>query len=180
MSIMKKVKGFTLSELLCTLSIISILSATALPAFTTLIKILRSDTVYRQLFAVIQFTRAQAAVLSNNVILCPSKDGIKCGKDWQSPIIVFIDDNDDKTKDPEEELLRQFTLLKTGEKIHWRNFGNRRYIRYIADGSTEFQSGNLAICFDQTIPNLTKKIIIFKSGRARKARQEEIEDSDCN
>ena len=166
-------KGFTLYELLATISIILILTSTAVPALQQLYLSIRAQNLYREIFVLIQYTRSTAAFHSTSVILCPSQNEEHCSSNWQHPLIIFIDGNNNKKRDSNEAIERHADLLNPGEKFVWRAFGSSRYIRFIADGSTEYQSGNFSVCLSNTS---IEQIKLYKTGRARKALPSEIKE----
>jgi type IV fimbrial biogenesis protein FimT len=177
---MNRLKGFTLCELLCTLSIIAILTSVGLPSLSNLLDSLRLQDLYNQLFTLIQYSRSRAAFLVEDVILCPSADNRTCSNEWQLPLIIFVDKNKNKIRDGKEVIDQVAHLLKRNETLTWRASGTSRYLRYISDGSTASQNGSFRLCpANKRIANI-KKIIIYRSGRARKAAKAEITTKDCD
>ena len=171
--------GFTLIELLTVCAILCIILSVGMPAFSQLMASVRAQNLYNQLFTLLHYTRSTAAFSATDTLLCPSKDQIHCTKDWQHPIMVFSDTNDNQQRDHDEIIHQYIKILKNGEAIFWRSFGNRPYIRYISNGSTQYQSGNITICSKQKTLSTIKKIIIYRSGRSRKALKKEIKISNC-
>ncbi|ODS24873.1 hypothetical protein AB835_01005 [Candidatus Endobugula sertula] len=176
----KSARGFTLLELFFTMVIVVILAGLAVPPFTHLIKSFRSQDLYNNVFSLIQYARSKAAFSGEDVLLCPSIDTIHCNKDWENTLIIFVDNNKNRIRDHHEVIDRSISLLKNNEKIIWRAFGSNRYIRFVSDGSTEYQNGNLTICPADKNIDLMQRIIVYKSGRARKAQQKEIKLEHCH
>jgi type IV fimbrial biogenesis protein FimT len=172
-------RGFTLLELLYVLAITSILYSVAIPSFQSLIASTRRYTLNQQLFTLIQYTRSKAAFQARNVILCPSKNQEDCINDWQQPLMIFTDMNNNKTRDEEEIIDRIEKIALQNYRIRWRASGSSRYLRYISDGSTSYQNGTFTLC--PTINNVEhiQKIIVYLSGRARQGRNNEIKLADC-
>lgn len=171
-------KGFTLLELLITIAVLSIITSIAAPALRNLLLEVKAQTLYREIFTLIQYTRSTAATHTQTTILCPSLDQENCINDWSAPLIIFIDDNNNKQRDTEEEIKRHSQLFAHNAKFVWRAFGSSRYIRFIADGSTEHQSGNFSLCLNNGLH--IQQIKLYKTGRARKSRKDEIKKEYCN
>ncbi|MFT5419519.1 MAG: type IV fimbrial biogenesis protein FimT [Candidatus Endobugula sp.] len=179
-AIMKTLKGFTLCELLCTLSIVAILTSVGIPSLSNLLDSIRSQDLYHQLFTLIQYSRSRAAFLAADVILCPSTNNKNCINNWQLPLIIFVDKNSNKIRDEDEVIDYTVDFLKKEETLTWRASGTSRYLRYISDGSTASQNGSFRLCPSNKKLENIKKIIIYRSGRARKALKKEITGEDCN
>lgn len=177
---MKKTLGLTLPELLCAVSIISILSTVAAPYLSELHQQSRSNHLYQHIFTLIQYIRSQSAFLYEDIILCPTVDELNCINDWQQPLMVFIDNNKNRRRDYNEAIDRKIDLLKEGEKFIWKASGTSRYMRFHTNGLTSSQNGSFTIC--PKISNVTniRKIVLFYTGRARRAEKEEIKSSDCD
>lgn len=172
-------RGFTLLELLCTLTIISILYSVAIPSFQSFIASTQRDVLKQKLFTLILYTRSKAAFQATNVILCPSTNQTDCINDWQEPLMIFSDTNDNKRRDDAEIIDRIEDIAQKNYQIRWRASGTSRYLRYVSDGSTVYQNGTFTLC--PTINNIEhiQKIIIYRSGRARKAQRNEIKLANC-
>ncbi len=164
----KNQSGFTLINLLITLSISSLLISSGIPAITQTYYQQRANISYNELFTLIQFTRIQAVNYHSQAILCPTLDNINCINDWNQQLMIFIDKNNDEIKNKDEELLRVRTRLNTGEKIRWNASGSKRYLRFKSDGSTGNQNGRLSYCLTKAKTLYAKQIIMYRSGRARR------------
>lgn len=176
---MKNTNGFTLLELLLTILILSIIVTIGIPSLSSLIESSRSQNIYNNLFTLIQYTRSRAAFLHEDVILCPSENTNTCINNWQKPIIIFVDKNKNRKRDEKELIDRVANLLKDQETITWRASATSRYLRYTSTGETGNQNGTFTICNKNKNMEYTKKIIIYRSGRARKGLTKEIKSNDC-
>ena len=172
-------RGFTLLELLCTLTIISILYSVAIPSFQSFIASTQRDVLNQRLFTLIQYTRSKAAFQATNVILCPSTNQTDCINDWQQPLMIFSDQNDNKRRDDAEIIDRIENIAQKNYPIRWRASGTSRYLRYVSDGSTVYQNGTFTLCPAMDNIEHISKIIVYRSGRARRGRKHEIKGSDC-
>lgn len=157
-----KNRGYTLIELLTTLSVISLLLVIAVPAFSTLIDRQQLRSAGQTLFLALNSTRATAITRQQRITLW-NQDG-----NWRDGVILFKDDNANGKKDVDEETLRQFNDFS-----HLRISGNRwvsNYVSYSADGSAvtasgAFQVGTISICK----PNVANgyQLVISIGGRVR-------------
>jgi len=165
--------GFTLINLLITLAISGILATAGIPSLQTLLHNHQANNAYQQLFTLIQFTRIQSVNYSGQVLLCPTINQTDCINDWNQELMVFVDTNNDETKNNDELLLQVRQGLSEDEQINWRASGSRRYLRFKADGSTRNQNGRLTYCLRKAEGIYARQIIMYRTGRARRASEEE-------
>jgi type IV fimbrial biogenesis protein FimT len=91
-------RGFTLYELLITLSLAAVFVTLAVPAFATLSAKSRQYTEISALFHAIHRARKTSIVQRREVSLCPSDDGATCARrtDWSAGwILYYAPDEDD-------------------------------------------------------------------------------------
>lgn len=177
---MKKSLGLTLHELLCVVAITSILATIAVPALSAFNQQSRANHLYNYVFTLIQYIRSQSAFLYEDVILCPTTDEFNCVNDWQQPLMLFVDNNKNRRRDESEPIDRKIDLLNEGEKFIWKASGTSRYMRFHTNGLTSSQNGSFTICPNNQNVGHIRKIVLFYTGRARKAESEEIKLSDCS
>jgi len=94
--IMKQQLGFTLIELMVTLSVIGIMAAIATPSFSDLIQDNRLTTRSNELLAAVALTRSEAIKRGENVVICQSSTQSSCGgsnNNWHQGWMVFVDDD---------------------------------------------------------------------------------------
>ncbi|MGH1440956.1 MAG: GspH/FimT family pseudopilin [Cellvibrionaceae bacterium] len=165
--------GFTLLNILITLVISGILASAGIPPFKRLLNNYQANNAYEQLFTLVQFTRIQSVNYRGQVILCPSTDQKECINDWNQTLMVFVDSNNDETRNADELLLQLKHANVDNENTNWKASGSRRYLRFKADGSTSNQNGRLSYCLESNGEVYARQIIVYRTGRARKASEEE-------
>src|SRR5271156_5209026 len=101
--------GFTMTELIVTMSIVAILLAIGIPSFKYVTVSNRISTEVNGLLGDMQFARSEAVKEGLPVTVCSSTDGQNCSNGdttWQSGWIVFLDSNGNQTVDPGETVMR--------------------------------------------------------------------------
>jgi len=86
-------RGFTLIELMVTLTVLAIAVAIAAPSFNSAIANNRSTGMATELTAALNFARSEAIKRVKPVSICPSSDGAVClsDADWPKGWLVFVD-----------------------------------------------------------------------------------------
>jgi type IV fimbrial biogenesis protein FimT len=91
-----KESGFTLIELMITLTVVTILLATAVPYLGNFTKNNRLVTQTNDFVIAVQLARSEAVKRGINTIICPSSNQTSCSgnaSDWQNGWLVFSDFN---------------------------------------------------------------------------------------
>lgn len=170
-----KCNGFTLIDLIITLSIISILLTVGLPSLSTQIQHTRVKTATNSLLEAINLTRTQAVFTNKRAT-------IRKQTNWENGWEVFVDKNNDGLLGDDE------TPLKQHEKLHGvrikANSHINNYVSYIGTGESRnangtnsagaFQAGTFTICPEGKGKGY--KLILSRGGRVR---QHEISAQDC-
>lgn len=85
--------GFTLLELLVTLSVALVLLVLGIPAFSQIIDSNRLTTTSSSLVVALNSARQEAVVRGQPTAVCPSLDGNTCtgGTEWNKGWLAFVD-----------------------------------------------------------------------------------------
>ncbi len=163
--------GFTLVELMITFAVAAALVGLALPSFQRLLAGQRGAAAMNQMIGAVRFARAEAVFRRRTTTLCPAADRQCLGRQqWHRGAMVFVDDNGNGRLDPGERLARAFPALRAGERVYWRSFRNRSYLRFRPRGFTQWQNGNFLYCPPDADPTLARMAILDAAGRVRLAR----------
>lgn len=100
-----KQKGVTLLEMMMTIAIVAIVLTVVAPSIQSLLIKNRVVADTNELSSVIQFARNVAIDEQANTVICPSADFQNCSVNWNNPKIVFIDDNNNASRETSEALI---------------------------------------------------------------------------
>ncbi len=157
--------GLSLTELLFTLSIVSLLVAIALPGFGAMLDRVRVTTTVAQFQEAISIARAEALRRHTRVDLIPLRDA-----NWASGWQVLIDADNDQKASATEMVLHRGPTLPPGLRIEARLRDPKAYLAFDVSGrprsaasSNVPQMGSLVfVAGDEQ-----RKIIISFLGRVR-------------
>lgn len=165
---MEKNSGFTLIELVITITIGAILVALAVPNFTTLIRNNRLATQTNEFITALNVARSEAVKRGVRVTVCASAGGAACtGGPWDQGWVVFTDPNNNATVNAAVNILRVHAALDGGNTL----VGNQNvvnYVSYIPSGVTQqtggaLQLGTITLCSPDL--NSARTITINSVGR---------------
>jgi type IV fimbrial biogenesis protein FimT len=110
----KAASGFTLMDLLVTLTVLGILVAVGIPSFSSVIRNNRIAANTNELVTSLTYARSEAMKRGDVVAVCPSADGENCAdsNDWSTGWFVFIDNNADGARDADETLLQAWPAIE--------------------------------------------------------------------
>ena len=158
--------GFTLLELLITLTVLTVLTIVGGALLPDLIgnRALRSDvhTLARHL----RYGRFSALQYGVPVTLCALSPKGRCENTWNAPLSLFIDHPPKGLRQgPEDRLLRLGPGASRGVGRQWRAFGSRRYLRWRPDGRTDGQNGRFTLSHGER----SYELVITQAGRLRQS-----------
>lgn len=158
-------RGFTLLELISTISIAAVLATTAIPAFSGLVQRNRITTEINTFVAHLHYARSEAIKRATRVVMCRSADGLSCGRTegWHKGWITFADTNANRELDAGESMLRVEAGEDNGIII---TSGQRRRVVYQATGFSPGTNGTYTFC-DPDHPEWAKAVILSNTGRPR-------------
>ena len=153
---MPPASGYTLIELLTTLSLVALLSGIAWPAFRQWLLDHRREASVAMTVHAAQLARQLAATRGVATFLCGSDDGTACSSrsDWTAGFLVLSED---------ALFRRSFQPATAGPAPRLRS--NRAIIRF--EAGTSFASpATISVC-DRRGSAAARAVIISRSGRPR-------------
>ena len=157
--------GITLIELMVSIGVTSILITIALPSFNDFIVQLRVDSEISRLSRLLLAARNHAINNECNVIICPLKINGVCSVDWHKELSVFVDTNNNKKfdRDDNELLIATKSSINSGDILKYAT--NRNKITYQATGHLfGLSNGTLRYC-PKGYEEKSRAIVIARSGR---------------
>lgn len=164
---LQKSKGFSLLDLLLTVSVVFLISFIGIPSLTNTLNKYRADTIISNLKRTIQFSRDRAATHNVVITICPSTDQRECSKDWAQGIIVFYDHDLNKKVSAKEKILHYQPPIPDEYNLKWRSFQNKAYIQYSPLGYTLSHNGSFTLCPENGNLEFARLLILNKAGRVR-------------
>ncbi|CAM5260906.1 Type II secretion system protein H OS=Stutzerimonas stutzeri OX=316 GN=CXK92_09595 PE=3 SV=1 [Stutzerimonas stutzeri] len=147
-------QGYTLIELLITLSILTIAISMAVPAMADLIARNRQQALLNQVQDAIQKARAKAVLHRQTIVLCGTVDTGSCSGSWA---------NGWMTRTETSDKILDVTQLASAEELRWSGFGDQR-IRFYDNGTSPHSNGRFYQCYKQRI---AWQLILSRQGRLR-------------
>lgn len=160
-----RARGYSLTNLVTTMTITGVLAATAVPTMQDLAYEQRLVTQVNELFGDLQLARSEAIKRAAQVTLCKSSDGVACSttSNWQDGWIVFVDTDGDETVDSGETIIRAGQALTAGTTLRYGT--SYDYVYYKYDGSA-WPNATFTFC-DSRGASYARAVVITQSGRAR-------------
>lgn len=158
-------RGFTLIELIISVSVTSILAAIAIPNYSDFIVKMRVDNEISQLYRMLLITRNSAISNGSKAILCPLDESYQCTTQWKNELSVFIDVNDNKAFDIDsgEKVLKIKSSILHGDTLLYGQ--GRNMITFKPTGNLSgLANGTFRYC-PKNHKDKSRGIIVARSGR---------------
>ncbi len=164
-----RIRGFSLYELLMTLTLVALVLSLGIPSFGGILANNRLSVEVDALFHAVHLARKASVVRRRVITICPSYDGINCepGLDWSMGWMMFVNTDRDQPpdRDDDESVLRHHPVDQ-----NTRITANRRSFTL---RSTELRAtnGTFVIC-DRAGRAEPRALVISYTGRPRVARKD--------
>ncbi len=147
-NVTRKNAGFTLIELMFTISIAAILLAVGVPSLTTMMDNNNMASSYNGLLGDIAFVRSESLRTRSPVVMCPTTDAknlAECdGANWSGGWLAFIDNGagtpgnaGNRTVDAGEQIVRVSQAMSGGIIISTDGFPNNDSVLFSPNGKIE-------------------------------------------
>jgi type IV fimbrial biogenesis protein FimT len=169
--------GFTVLECLVVISILAILLVQGAPALRDYGLRQRMSAAMHALHSHLALARNDAVRFSVDTVVCPGQKNSGCSGDsnWDSGWLVFEDLNGDHAYQAGERLLAVEPGL---ENIMIRSSGGRKYLRFVANGSSPGSNSSISFC-DLRGPAVARKLVVSNLGRVRRESAHDTEADSC-
>jgi type IV fimbrial biogenesis protein FimT len=169
--------GFTILELMITVSIAAILLVIGVSAFQNYGAQQRMNSAISALHSDLIFARSSAIHLDVQVIACPGNltEGCSGATDWSNGWIIFSDINTDRRRQQIEPLLRH---AQGAEQMAIRGSAGRTTLRFYPNGSAPGSNSSILLC-DRRGPEFARKLILSNLGRVRRETATDAAWDDC-
>jgi len=172
--------GLTLVELMTTLAVGTILLTVGVPSYQAVIDNQHIHTRTNQLVTHLHLARSASVTRFERVALCPSADGESCDDsfDWSSGWLVFVDNNRDRQRQTDEQILRKSEVIPSVKVV--TSTGRRRIV-YEPDGTvTGGSNATFKLCSEK-VSGRNRAVIISITGRPRLSDKDaENRPADCS
>lgn len=161
---MEKNSGFTLLELVVTLTLISLVTAIGIPSMRVFIQNDRLVTQINTMVGHLSYARSEAVTRHQRVVLCASSNLSSCSStNWADGWILFVDSDDSSDYTTDENMLRQQQALTNGMTLT-SSIGS--VVTYDERGFAPNSIGTFSLCDDRRETEM-KSISISATGRVR-------------
>ncbi|MEG0483371.1 MAG: GspH/FimT family protein [Acinetobacter sp.] len=161
--------GFTLFELIVTISIISILSLICIPYYHNLMQKQELNSIRPLTQQYLSFAKSQALLLHSPVVICSSETLIQCENNkWNNGVVIFTDKNRNKVVDADEHILfKTEHNIKYG-RLTWVGSSSSTYVLTLQGdtGLPRGAPGSFYYCGTAHLEN-NLKLNISKMGNIR-------------
>ncbi len=160
-----KLSGFSLIELIVTLSVAAIILTIGIPGFQSIVKNNILTTELNRLVTDLHLARMEAIKRNEDVTICKKNTtATNCNNtgSWVMGWIVFVDPNRNGVVDTGEEIIRVNPDLETGLTLDY----SKNRITYTSQGFAYGYAGSFVIS-DSRGSSYAKKRVVSNTGRIR-------------
>lgn len=151
--------GFSLIELLISLSLLSIILCICLPSVPALSKKNQLQVASNDIKSAIHFSKFQALATGNNLLLIP----LPGENDWAKGMLLMVD-NAQHAYNSEAKKIHEWHWNHLGTQVTWRGFQSMNYLLFKSDISTSAVNGYFII---QNVSQKKIKLVVNRLGRVR-------------
>jgi len=159
---MKQSVGYSLLELLISLSILTTITTAGVPSFIYSLNQSDANSSSQRIYRAWQHARSQALTQAKTLTLCGSNDGLSCAALWQKQLILFHDIDGDH-EPSEGEVIHHYPIEASRGSIQSRISFGLKYTKITQEGRSSL-TGSFLYCSNTTEP-IERKITWNQPGR---------------
>lgn len=169
--------GFTIIELVVTLSIAVVLALIAAPGFDRWRAAQRMNAAMHTLHQDLLAARSQAVTLGLDVVVCPGHpdSGCRDDSDWSQGWFTFHDLDGDRVLDADESVVR---MTSDAKRLTIMSSTNRPLFRFLPSGAAAGSNGSIWLCGTRG-PDHARRLVVSNLGRVRREHYAGLEREDC-
>ena len=174
-------QGFTLVELMITISIIAIIVTIIAPAIQTKLANMEAKRIQTLIESSLALAKAESYIRKENVIVCLSNGEGRCQRDGSKTLLVFIDKNSDNNYDAQiDSLIIEQSLNLRYSTLSLRVGNRRHYTKFWGDsGTPRGHFGHIKYC-PTVAYNKSMYLISFNQSGIVKQKLNENHPTHCN
>lgn len=163
---MNKTNGFTLLELLTTLTILMLLITIGVPSMANFTVKMRVDNEISTIKRMLAFTKNTAINSNTNITICPLNEANICTTNWHLTLTVFSDHNKNKIYEPanKEVILQVKKPIHKEDKLQYGK--DRTALVYGPTGHLVIWGGNATFKYcPKDHEDKNRGLVISRAGR---------------
>lgn len=164
--------GFTLLELIVTVTVLAVLLGVGIPSFNSTIASSQLTSQANRILTALNAARMEAVKRNTQAIICTSANGTACnGTSWASGWLIFMDANKNETLDDGEPIFAKAEAMTNVSATGNAPVASK--VVFQADGTVlGVSNGTIRVCKPTTaVSENARDIVINAGGRARIERK---------
>ena len=172
-----KTTGFSVLELMFTVSLAAIVLVLGMPALQQFRQNRMMTAAVSSLHHHLALARNEAVNLNIQVVSCPGnlETGCAGSTDWQNGWIMFTDINGDNEHNDSEMITRHGPSF---ENLIIRSTNGRKFLRFSPTGYAPGSNMSIRFC-DSRGPGKARKLVVSSVGRIRRDKATETAEAQC-
>ena len=159
-------RGFTWVELMISLAVAAILLTLAIPNFQQDLIKKEVQSSQLKLSRAIQMARQTAMTQANHVVICASQTKNSCtAQSWSQGFLVFIDINNNRKVDSNEQIIWAETLALKYGQLKWGSLNNNNLSFIPRSGLPLGSNGTFSYCAHQS--QFSYSLVVSQMGHNR-------------